>query len=288
VNVSKNKKIPENIVEVWRPPEFEHVELCRGRHVTQGYPSHWHDELHFSLVTGGSGYLEHRGIAYAGPAGNLSMVAAGDVHSNWSDHNLGCDFRSMYVDVRLVEKVALELTGQASPAHNLATQTTRGGLIPNQYLSLHRSLECCDNRLQRESELNSFLGTVLLHYSNCKQNARAGSEPDAVRRIREYISDNFADAIPLDKLAAIANLTPYYLNRAFRRHVGVPPHAYQVQLRIMRAKDLLRNRMPIADVALATGFADQSHFGRHFRRAVGMTPATYAVESKNVPDRHVS
>lgn len=216
------------------------------------------------------------------------MVAPGEVHSNWSDHQLGCDFRSMYVDVRLVEKVALELTGTISPAHNLPTRAFTGGDLPKNYLSLHRSLQCSDNRLQRESALNSFLATVLVRCADFNLKSKSGNEPDAVRRIREYISDNFADAIPLDKLAAIANLTPYYLNRAFRRHVGVPPHAYQVQLRIMRAKDLLRNRMPIADVALATGFADQSHFGRHFRRAVGMTPASYASESKNVPDCHVS
>jgi AraC-like DNA-binding protein len=64
----------------------------------------------------------------------------------------------------------------------------------------------------------------------------------------------------------------------------MPPHAYLVQIRLLRAKALLRRGRPIAHVASATGFADQSHFTRHFKRLMGVTPAKYAGQGKNVQD----
>jgi AraC-like DNA-binding protein len=61
----------------------------------------------------------------------------------------------------------------------------------------------------------------------------------------------------------------------FTRHMGLPPHAYRKQQRIHKAKQLLRNRMPISRVAVEAGFADQSHLTRHFKQIVGVTPGQY-------------
>jgi len=68
----------------------------------------------------------------------------------------------------------------------------------------------------------------------------------------------------------------------FKRALGIPPHAFQVQLRLARSQRLLRKGEPLARVAVETGFADQSHFTRSFKRLVGVTPGAY---SKNVQYR---
>jgi transcriptional regulator GlxA family with amidase domain len=67
------------------------------------------------------------------------------------------------------------------------------------------------------------------------------------------------------------------LIRLFHRQLGVTPHVYQLSIRIARAKDLLRRNIPVADVALRTGFYDQAHFTRVFKSQVGLTPRKYAV-----------
>jgi AraC-like DNA-binding protein len=72
-------------------------------------------------------------------------------------------------------------------------------------------------------------------------------------------------------------LSPFHLLRVFRAAVGLPPHAYQIQLRVARAKELLRAGMPIAAVAVEVGFVDQSHLTRHFKRLVGVPPGRYRV-----------
>ncbi|MDJ0570973.1 MAG: helix-turn-helix domain-containing protein [Pleurocapsa sp. MO_192.B19] len=73
----------------------------------------------------------------------------------------------------------------------------------------------------------------------------------------------------------MVNLKPLRLLRVFRQTLGLPPHAYLVQVRITQAKKLLARRISIAEVAAETGFTDQSHLHRHFKRVVGVTPGQY-------------
>ena len=102
-------------------------------------------------------------------------------------------------------------------------------------------------------------------------------EPAPVRRAREYLSTNLADKVPLAELAAVAGLDTFRLLRAFRKVHGVPPHRYQIALRVERAKQLIQDQVgPLAAIAFETGFADQSHLTRNFKRWAGVTPLVYA------------
>jgi AraC-like DNA-binding protein len=79
----------------------------------------------------------------------------------------------------------------------------------------------------------------------------------------------------LEQLSALAGLSQYHLVRVFRQETGLPPHTYLTQTRIERAKEQLQAGEPIAAVAATTGFADQSHFTKRFKRIVGVTPGQY-------------
>ena len=82
--------------------------------------------------------------------------------------------------------------------------------------------------------------------------------------------------VPLARLADLAGVHRVSLVRAFRRCFGLPPHAWQIEMRIERARERLRRGADHADLAIDLGFYDQSHFIRHFKRIVGVTPGTYA------------
>lgn len=99
----------------------------------------------------------------------------------------------------------------------------------------------------------------------------------AVRRVREYLQENYAQNVSLADLASFADLSAFHLNRVFAKEVGLTPYAYQTQVRIARAKSLLTSGLPPVQVAIATGFYDQSHLGKHFKRLVGVTPGSYKV-----------
>jgi AraC-like DNA-binding protein len=90
------------------------------------------------------------------------------------------------------------------------------------------------------------------------------------------LHENFNQLVSLDELAALTKLSRFHLVRAFALHTGIPPHAYQLRLRIERACVLLRAGVTAAEAATQVGFADQSHFTRHFKRIWCITPAQYA------------
>jgi transcriptional regulator of acetoin/glycerol metabolism/AraC-like DNA-binding protein len=105
---------------------------------------------------------------------------------------------------------------------------------------------------------------------------RGGLPPGAVRRVREYVEIHLSESIDLAALAGIAGLSLYHFARAFKQSAGVTPHHYLVQRRVERAQELLaRTELSLTEIALATGFSDQSHFARHFRQLLGMTPGQF-------------
>ncbi len=101
------------------------------------------------------------------------------------------------------------------------------------------------------------------------------AEPRGVARVREYLHEHYRDSISLEQLAAIAGVSKYHLVRTFRAAIGVPPHMYQLRLRLTRSLLMLQQGSPLSAVAYELGFADQSHFTRAFRSEYGTTPGAW-------------
>ncbi len=97
----------------------------------------------------------------------------------------------------------------------------------------------------------------------------------------EYIEENLHHNITLTALASLVELTPRYFCAAFKQATGRPPHQFQIERRVERAKALLqRPDLSLIDVALMVGFSSQSHLNEYFRRIVGVTPARYRTKTR--------
>ena len=94
-------------------------------------------------------------------------------------------------------------------------------------------------------------------------------------RLAAHVRGNLWRRIRVEELARLAGLDAPQFSRAFRREHSTTPYAFVVEIRVAHAKALLASGAAIADAAADAGFADQSHFARHFRRKVGMTPSEY-------------
>ena len=101
----------------------------------------------------------------------------------------------------------------------------------------------------------------------------------AVARAKAYLSEHCSEPVSLHDLALVSGFSRFGLVHAFTKEVGLSPHAYQVLVRIERARTLLQQGVSPATVATTMGFADQSHFTRHFRRILRVTPSQYAGRS---------
>jgi AraC-like DNA-binding protein len=272
----------KSLVDIWRPRDFESIELHRGSGITLEYPRHWHEEIYLCAIQEGAAYLDFPGTSIFTPRGTLAMVPSGEVHAN---RKLGCTFRCIFMEFKALQSAAERFIEQTIPGLNFRTTLIDDARTMASFLRLHRSFEKPSSRLGRDHSLLVFLHGLLARHSTASITlSRAGNEDSAVRRSKKFLEDHYADRVPLHELARLTGLSPYHLNRSFCRKIGMPPHAYQLQVRIAQAKSALRMGSSIARVALAMGFADQSHFTRVFKRLVGDTPAQYCWHSKNVQD----
>ena len=96
-----------------------------------------------------------------------------------------------------------------------------------------------------------------------------------IRMAIQILRERFASTVSLDDLAEKVGLSKFHLLRLFRDEVGLGPHAFQLQLRVSLARELLTSGTSVADVAAACGFADQAHLTRCFKSAVGYTPGAF-------------
>jgi AraC family transcriptional regulator len=108
--------------------------------------------------------------------------------------------------------------------------------------------------------------------------------PRWLLRAKERIDDDASAHVTLADLAAEAGVHPVHLATMFRRCFGRTVATYVRQLRVeLACRELLDSNAPLADIALAAGFSDQSHFGRRFKEAIGVTPAVYRNAMRRVP-----
>jgi AraC-like DNA-binding protein len=260
-------------LRIWRPPDLDSVELRVGSSFEHPYPRHWHEELFVSAITGGAGRFSFRGSDHLAAPGTLVVISPGEVHAH-SDCEGGRSFRSLSGPSSVVG--GAELPSSLTPDPRLF----------GAFLELHRAFERRESRLHGESLLLGFFEGLLRRLLEKPLPApRVGREYGSVRRAKEFLNEHYDRNVSLKDLATVADLSPFHFHRVFCREAGMPPHAYQVQIRLLRAKAFLRRGEPVAQVASMTGFADQSHLNRHFRRLMGVTPARYARGSKNVQDR---
>lgn len=105
---------------------------------------------------------------------------------------------------------------------------------------------------------------------------RAGLPAPTLAKVIDYMDEHMGEPVALAELASIANVSRFHFTKLFKLSTGSSAMAFLERSRIRRAEELIRTgEMRLAEIALATGFADQSHFTRRFRRHTGYTPGYY-------------
>ena len=272
-------QVPYERTKLWRiTTSFGDVEMMRATFTTQVFARHMHERFAIGVIEDGALGFYYRGENVVAPAGSVNLSNPGEPHTGHAAADLGWTYRMFYIDTSLLQYAASEIAGRPR-----GLPYFQPGVIHDRYLAdlvrhLHVTLEREDSvsRLEQESRILWMLTRWILRHADDHPTPRAtGQEHQSVRRAREYIEAHPGQDTSLERLAAVANLSPFHLVRVFRDQVGLPPHSYLTQVRVKRAKTLLDQGWPIAQVALEVGFADQSHLNRRFKGIVGMSPGQY-------------
>ncbi|KAB8331751.1 AraC family transcriptional regulator [Scytonema tolypothrichoides VB-61278] len=259
--------------------------MLRAKYVTHTFSRHTHDGYAIGVIEQGIEEFTYQGAIHRAPAGSIVVIHPGEVHTGHAGTPAGWTYRMLYPEVTLVQKATAELIGQQKLPY-FPNPVIQDCQLAAQLRQLHIILENSTSVLERESCFLWTVAQMVTRYGDRPPYlAPIKQEHQVVQRIQDYLRANYSDSISLEQLAYIANLKPLRLLRAFRKEVGLPPHAYLVQVRVARAKAMLSKGLSIAQVAADTGFTDQSHLTRHFKRLVGVTPRKYVLGCcKNVQD----
>jgi len=258
------------------------VEAIRARFTGHAYDLHRHDDWLVGVTDSGVQDFFCRGARQRSTPGRVILIEPEEQHDGQAGSAAGFAYHMLYLP-RPWLRAGLADAPDADPAFpaNLAEDPQLGKAIRMAHATLARPTD----RLARDGALDELLHLLRRHLGRATRPAVAGRDERVARRARERLHDCIAEDVSADALARAAGAADrFQLARAFRAAYGTAPHAYLVQIRLLRARGLLVQGQQPAAVAAACGFADQSHFGRWFRRAYAMTPAAYRACCTSVPD----
>lgn len=249
------------------------VELVYGNQVTHAFTRHTHRTLGLGVVEQGLRLYQCQGKSYQVKPGQIFIIPP------HCEHGCGSIDGSHTYRLLLIADETLQASGLVGEQANYAFAQL---VINDQGLyarlrELYGKLTGDESDFVKKSLLLAVVGDVFELYAQTSP-AKLECNPDierAVGKVQSYIEENYAAVFLLEDIAQLAHISPYHLLRQFSRIVGIPPHIYQQQVRIRQAKQLLNQGCSILDTAMNTGFADQSHFSKVFKKLVGVTPGEY-------------
>ena len=258
---------------VWRRvcPAGQVLDLLHAR-VTEPYAPHVHEEFAVGACTAGLEVIRYRGtLHYAGP-GSVVVLEPGEAHTGGPVDSSGFVYRVMYPAAGLLSEGLLSEGRGRAP--RFREPVIVDPVLAAELRSLHAALGEIDP-LEAETRLAWLFGELVRRHASPSCDFEVRGAGRVARLVMAQLAGRLGCPPALAEMAAEAGLSRYQLVRCFRAEVGMPPYAWLAQHRVARARTLLERGCRPAEAAALTGFADQAHLTRWFRRVVGVTPGAY-------------
>ena len=264
-----------NFAQLWTS-NLKGIELFQAHFIRHTFNKHFHESYTIGLNDGGRGQCLYRGTICDNNPGSFNLINPGEVHTGQVADEGGWAFRNLYISVPLMESLLFQTEWSGEKRPHLQGLSIRDESLRLLFNRLFLAIDEPTSLLKQQSLLLEFLSTLFLRYGEFGSITSASrNESKAVAIVRSYIEAHYVDNISIETLSNLVGLSPYYLIRSFRQQVGLPPHGYQGQVRLLRAKQALRSPQSLAEVAVNVGFYDQSHLTRKFKQSFGITPGQY-------------
>lgn len=263
-------------VKVWRSQKLYGAELLRGSYVGHVYPWHSHEEISLGVVLEGAVSLETRYTSTIAQPGSVVIVNSDQVHRGAATGGRHWQCRTIHLHPNAIGQISDDMRSIGSLTSSaLKGPAVHDPAIASALLTLHSRAEAEADPLEVQSRLVTLISDLLIRHGENNLNSPKCAEPKAVFEARRFLDVHLEKKISLEELAQAVNLPPFRILRAFERATGLTPHAYQTQARVRKAYDMILKNNSIADVAAATGFADQAHLTRVFKSIMGATPGQF-------------
>jgi AraC-like DNA-binding protein len=249
------------------------IEACQFIGIMQKFPNHFHEYYVIGFVERGCRYLRCKNREYTIDSGDLLLFNPLDNHTCNQIDDRCLDWRCLNIKENIMRKTVQQITGHGYlPKFTISVAQSSEAVASLK--ELHALIMAKEGGFKKE-ELFFFLIEQLIHEYTEPAHDSLGTATEEVQKASAYMENNFAGLITLDDLSTVSGLNKYTLLRNFTKQRGVTPYQYLETIRIGAAKKLLEKGGEPAEVALETGFADQSHFTNFFKKLIGLTPRQY-------------
>jgi AraC-like DNA-binding protein len=260
-------------------PSEAGIERIEAFFAGHAYDPHRHDTYALGLTISGVQSFDYRGTRADSLSGNTIVLHPDETHDGRAGAEHGFRYRMIYVEPRLI---ASALDGRARTLPFVASAVSSDQRL---YRALRIALADLDHPfepLERDKVIGAIADALFALDGSLPACSSSATAVRATDRARAFLDENFNRTVASEELEALTGLDRYALARHFRVRLGTSPYRYLIMRRLDRVKSAILSGHSLAETAAASGFADQSHMTRQFKRAFGLTPGHWlAIQLSN-------
>ena len=257
-------------VHLTKSATLDFVEMRSASHSSSCYRTHTHDEFSFGVVDLGTAEYKNQRQTYKITPGATVTINPGEAHSCNAQQGVW-SYRMLFIETawmgELQREICVDVQQDFQP---FGQHLLENRLSYRNFSQLYSCLLTEPSSLIAEEALIAYVAPMFAATATPKKLALGN-----IAQVQELIMDQLDTNLPLADFCALTNLSPFHLIRSFKHRYGQSPHAYQLDQRIKQARLLLKSGLSLVAIANTLGFADQSHFQRHFKSRTALTPRQY-------------
>ncbi|WP_394748915.1 helix-turn-helix domain-containing protein [Spongiimicrobium salis] len=258
-----------NKVKTTKLPILDGTELKSATFVDKSFPFHFHQSWSLAYIEYGSENIAFNDINFLVHKNAIQLIPPYSIHKNWSDTQNAWTYKALYISNDVVKYIAQKI-----------------GVDYSYLASFPYFISYRDHGFSlTEASIFKIIETLFLDTLNGTEPAHLnGYTNQAFDDILRYMSVNYNRSIRLETLQKEFKIDKFKLQKSFKKCMGLTPLEYLTALRIENSKALFHTNTPLVEIALESGFYDQSHFTHSFKKYVGVTPGSYKKNCKILQD----
>jgi len=249
------------------------VQVLQAWFAGHAFEKHRHDTYAIGLTDTGVQAFDYRGVTETSTPGKVVVLHPDETHDGRAGTPEGFGYRILYVAPARIQEAARAIRGRPTPLPFAREAVTTSAALA---AAIDDAFRLGSEPLAADSLVLRLTEALLDADPSCgSATAPMRIDAHALARARQFLDAETTRVIRSSELEEVTGLTRYELARQFRAAYGTSPYRYSLMRRLDHARAEMRRHRPLADVALAAGFADQAHLSRMFKSAYGVTPARY-------------
>jgi AraC-like DNA-binding protein len=250
--------------DIFKNPKLNFLELRYVQDIPECTKMHIHEELTITAIKKGSLNLIFNDTTFELVPNEIAIINS-DIPHCATTNEISKDGYVLYLKKEYLKNINLNFNS----FYEIIKQK-------NIYKSFIKLCDCLlDKKVSLIEKEEIFYSFCLTFFSFEQKQTNEQTESILATNIKKYLDENYLEEFILDDLAKSFDLSVVHLIRVFKKEFGLPIHSYILNKKVHFAKELLSSNLPIIEVAQNSGFFDQSHLNRSFKRIFQITPKEY-------------